>query len=202
MLNEFEMSDLGKLNYFGIKFVETEKGIVMHQSRYAKEMLKKAEMQNCKAANTPAEVGLRLEIDPEEEAVDASLYCSMVGSLRCLCKTRPDVSFSVGLVTCEATCQAIWLKSVMKGLKIDLTKKIQLCIDNKYAIDLAKHPASHGRSKHIETKFHYIREQVKDEKLELCYCRSEMQLANILTKALKFERFKSLRKLIGVAGTI
>jgi len=39
-------------------------------------------------------------------------------------------------------------------------------------IDLAKHLASHGRSKHIETKFHYIRDQVKNEKLEFCHCKA------------------------------
>ncbi|WVY91230.1 hypothetical protein V8G54_036744 [Vigna mungo] len=98
MLSKFEMSDLGKLNYFlGIEFAETEKGIVMHQSCYAKEMLKKVEMQKCNAANTPVELDLRLETDLEEEVVDATFYRSMVGSLRYSCNTRPDVSYSVGL---------------------------------------------------------------------------------------------------------
>lgn len=106
----------------------------------------------------------------------------------------------------EATCQAIWLKSVMEGLKIVLAGMVQLCIDNKSAIYLAiylvKHPASYGRSKHIETIFYYIRDQVKNERLELCHCKSKVQLDDILTKALKFERFKNLRKLIGVTSVI
>lgn len=86
----------------------------------------------------------------------------------------------------------------MKGLKIELTEKVRLFVDNKSAIDLAKHPASHGRSKHIETMFHYIREQVSSGKLEVEHCRSEDQLADVLTKALKGERFLLLRKQIGV----
>ncbi|KHN24340.1 Copia protein, partial [Glycine soja] len=62
---------------------------------------------------------------------------------------------------------------------------VKLLVDNKSAIDLAKHPASHGRSKHIETKFHFLREQVNNEKLKIEHCRTEVQLADILTKALK-----------------
>ncbi|KHN10476.1 Copia protein, partial [Glycine soja] len=62
---------------------------------------------------------------------------------------------------------------------------VKLLVDNKSAIDLAKHPNSHGRSKHIETKFHFLREQVSNEKLKIGHCRTEIQLADILTKALK-----------------
>ncbi|XP_052728353.1 secreted RxLR effector protein 161-like [Vigna angularis] len=62
------------------------------------------------------------------------------------------------IAACEATCQATWLGFLLEGLKIELTRRVRLLVDNKSAIDLAKHPASHGRSKHIETRFHYIRE--------------------------------------------
>ncbi|KHN30253.1 Copia protein, partial [Glycine soja] len=62
---------------------------------------------------------------------------------------------------------------------------VKLLVDNKSAINLAKHPTSHGRSKHIETKFHFLREQVSNEKLKNEHCKTEIQLANIFTKALK-----------------
>jgi len=55
----------------------------------------------------------------------------------------------------------------MEGLKVVLAGKIQLLVDNKSTIDLAKHLVSHGRNKHIETKFHYIRAQLNNEKLEI-----------------------------------
>ncbi|XP_017414540.1 uncharacterized mitochondrial protein AtMg00810-like [Vigna angularis] len=81
MLMEFEMSDFGRLNYFlGIEFTETECGIMMHQSRYVLNLLKKFfEMADCNAANTPTEVGLRLEKELEEEAVDPTTYRRMWG---------------------------------------------------------------------------------------------------------------------------
>jgi len=76
----------------------------------------------------------------------------------------------------------------MKGLKVELLQKIKLLVDNKSAIDLARYPASHGQSKHIETKCHFIREQVNKGCLNISHCRSKSQLVDILTKQLKFDR--------------
>jgi len=57
-----------------------------------------------------------------------------------------------------ATFQDLWLDSVMKELKCEIVKPLTLRIDNKYIISLAKNSISHGRSKHIETRFHFTRE--------------------------------------------
>jgi hypothetical protein len=97
-----------------------------------------------------------------------------------------------------AACQALWLDSVMKELKCEPSKPLVLRIDNKSAISLAKNPISHGRSKHIETKYHFIREQVSNGVIEVQYCPTELQLADGFTKALKLERFEFLRKQLGI----
>ena len=73
-------------------------------------------------------------------------------------------------------------------------------MDNKSIIDLVRHPSSHGRSKHIETKYYFIREQVSKGCLNIGHYRSKFQLAKILTKPLKFDRFSSLRNQIGVVS--
>jgi len=67
----------------------------------------------------------------------------------------------------EASCQAVWLGTLLKELKIELSHKAKLLVDNKSTIDLARHPTSHGRSKHIETHFHFLREQVCTGKLDI-----------------------------------
>jgi hypothetical protein len=97
-----------------------------------------------------------------------------------------------------AACQALWLDSVMKELKCETSKPLLLRIDNKSAISLAKNPISHGRSKHIETKYHFIREQVSNGVIEVQYCPTELQLADGFTKALKLERFEFLRRQLGI----
>jgi len=55
-----------------------------------------------------------------------------------------------------AACQAIWLDNVMKELNCEVEKPLKLKIDNRSAINLAENPIAHGRSKHIETRFHFI----------------------------------------------
>ncbi|XP_014524000.1 uncharacterized protein LOC106780253 [Vigna radiata var. radiata] len=100
MLKEFEMSDLGRLSYFlGIDFTKIDDGIVMHQSRYTLDMLNKFDILYCNSTNTPVEVSLKMEKDPEEEGVDPTEYWKMVGILRYLCNTRPDLSYSVCVIS-------------------------------------------------------------------------------------------------------
>jgi hypothetical protein len=58
-------------------------------------------------------------------------------------------------------------------LKLRENEKMELNVDTKSAIDLAKYPVSHGRRQHIEKKFHLLRDQVNKGKLEVKYCRTE-----------------------------
>ncbi|XP_045810869.1 secreted RxLR effector protein 161-like [Trifolium pratense] len=99
-----------------------------------------------------------------------------------------------------AACQAIWLNSVMKEIKCEPVKPLILRIDNKSSISLAKNPISHGRSKHIATRFHFIREQVANGMIEVQYCPTEVQLADGFTKAVKLDRFEFLRRSLGLVA--
>ena len=82
-------------------------------------------------------------------------------------------------------------------MKLSILQHVQLLVKlHGSAIDLARNPVSHDRSKHIETKF--LRDQVAKGKVKLVHCRTEVQLADIMTKALKADRFKELRRKIGV----
>ena len=73
---------------------------------------------------------------------------------------------------------------------------MKILIDNQSAINLAKHPVAHCRTKHIETRFYNLRDQVMKGKIDVEFCRSQDQVADVMTKALRTEKFKELREML------
>ena len=73
-------------------------------------------------------------------------------------------------------------------------------VNNVSVIKLAKHPITHGRSKYIDLRFHFLRDQINKEEIELVYCKSSDQITDILTKPLKFETFIKLKKKMGMTS--
>ncbi|RDY06329.1 putative mitochondrial protein, partial [Mucuna pruriens] len=100
MMNEFKISDLRLLSYFlGIEFELTKYGTVMHQSKYARDLLRRLNMQQSNPVGTPTKVRIFLEKETHEELIDPTHYKKIVGSLRYLCNPRPDLSFNVWLIS-------------------------------------------------------------------------------------------------------
>ncbi|GKV27388.1 hypothetical protein SLEP1_g36561 [Rubroshorea leprosula] len=290
MTQEFEMTDIGLMCYYlGIEVKQNEDGIFISQEAYAKKVLEKFEMANCKLVSTPIACGTRLSKYDESTKVDPSLYRSLVGNLRYLTCTRPDILYGVGLMsrymeaptstymkmakrvlryikgtvdygltysfstnfqlygysdndwggdvddrksttgflfflgdtaftwcskkqpiitlsTCEVefvsaaacVCHAIWLRKLLEMLRIPQDEATIIYIDNKSTIALGKNPMFHDRSKHIDTGYHFIRECIERKDVKLAYVKTNVQIADIFTKALKFEDFARLRAWIGV----
>ena len=73
-----------------------------------------------------------------------------------------------------------------------------LKIDNTSAIALVKNPVFHGRSKHIKSRYHYIRELVEAKEIVVEHVNGKEQRADILTKSLAKVKFNEMRKLLGV----
>ncbi|XP_021726639.1 uncharacterized protein LOC110693793 [Chenopodium quinoa] len=115
MSGEFEMSMMGELNYFlGLQIKQTEEGIMIHQQKYIKELIKKYKLDNAKTNNTLMGIATRLDEDLTRTCVDQSMYRGMIGSLLYLTASRPDISFSVGLC---ARFQANPKESHLKAVK-------------------------------------------------------------------------------------
>lgn len=110
----------------------------------------------------------------------------------------------VALSSCEAefiattvvSCQGIWLRKVLCQIIAENIESVALYIDNKSAIDLEKNPVFHGRSKHIDIRYHFIREYVDRGEPVLKHISGDRQRADTLTKPLAAVKFEQMRKLL------
>lgn len=110
------------------------------------------------------------------------------------------------LSTCEAEyvaaslCvrHAIWLRNLLGKLEQPQLGVTEIRVDNKSAIELSKNPVNHERSKHIDVRFHFIRDQVKEGSVELVHVASRDQVADIFTKPLPTVLLDNCKRLIGM----
>ena len=293
MKGTFQMSDLGLLHYYlGLEVAQTADGITVCQSAYAAKILDSAGMRGCNPCATPMEARLKLSKSSAAPAVDQTMYRSIVGSLRYLVNSRPDLAYSVGYISrfmekpttehlaavkrvlryvagtlnfgcqykrktgdlqlrafsdsdhagdvdtrksttgvffflgenlitwqsqkqkvvalssCEAeyiaattaVCQGVWLARLLAELRGEQTNTFQLMMDNQSAIMLSKNPVFHDRSKHIDVRYHYIRECVEEGRVQIESVVTQEQLADILTKPLGRDQFVQLRSRIGLVN--
>ena len=118
------------------------------------------------------------------------------------CSQKQEI---VALSSCEAEFmaatetakQAIWLQDLLGEITEGEATKAIIRIDNKSAIALTKNPVFHGRSKHIHSRFHFIRECVEDGLVTVEHVAGVRQKADILTKPLGRLKFKEMRDLVG-----
>lgn len=102
MSSEFDMSVLGLLSYY-----EVEQGrdyIELKQESYARKIIQKAGISECKPVKFPMEPKIQLHKDEKGQAVDPTNFKSMVGWLRYLVHTQPDISYVVGVVRGLPVC--------------------------------------------------------------------------------------------------
>lgn len=98
----------------------------------------------------------------------------------------------------EAVREAKWLNSLLASLKIKVINPIRLYEDNQGCISIANNPSCHKRSKHIDIKYHFTREQVDKNLIEVVYIPTGKQIADMLPKPLPAQRFCDLRDQINL----
>ncbi|KAL8098520.1 hypothetical protein AgCh_031337 [Apium graveolens] len=214
-------------------------GILISQTKYISNLLKKFDLMDCTSAKTPMTTTTKLELNATEKSMDISSYRGMVGSLLYLTASRPDIMFATCLCArflvdpreshliaikrifrylkgtpklgiwyprdsgfdltsysdadyaaeaeyiAAGSCfaQILWMKNQLLdyGLQVN---KIPIFCDNTSAIAITENPVQHSRTKHIDIKYHFIREHVMNGTVELHFVPSEIQLADIFTKPL------------------
>ena len=94
--------------------------------------------------------------------------------------------------------EAVWLRKLLSEIECPCKEATTIHVDNQSAIRLMKNPEFHKRTKHIDVRYHFVREKVQAGELNIEYRRTEEQKADIFTKALPRNRFCKLREDIGV----
>ncbi|KAM0040746.1 putative RNA-directed DNA polymerase [Helianthus debilis subsp. tardiflorus] len=118
----FKMKDLGRLSHFlGLELTYVGDSLLLHQTKYASDLLSKFKMAVCKRAATPMECNPKLYLEQGRELDDPTEYRKLVGSLIYLTLTRPDLSFSVGVLSrfmqCPRNPHMIAMKRVLRYIK-------------------------------------------------------------------------------------
>jgi len=293
MMQAFEMTDLGLMTYFlGIEIKQGENQVFICQRKYAKEILRKFQMDECKAVSTPMNQREKFIKEDGADKVDEGYYRSLIGCLMYLTTTRPDIIFAVSLLSRFMHCasevhlraakrilryvkgtldygvkfekctnfklcgfsdsdwagsyddmkstsgycfnlgsgvfswctkkqeivaqstveaefiaataavnQVLWLKKILYDLHFQQKNKIEVFVDNQAAIAIANNPVCHGKTKHFNIKLYFWREMQQNGEVNLVYCKSEDQLADMFTKPLPVSKFELLRKRIGVCSS-
>lgn len=92
----------------------------------------------------------------------------------------------------------IWLRSLLSTLGYGQVGPTEVLEDNQACIAMAKCPKNHGRVKHIDIKYHFIRDRIERNEIQINYCEGERMVADILTKPLPHPRFVQLRAQLGL----
>lgn len=139
-----------------------------------------------------------------EDRKSTSGYAFLLGGgvISWISKKQPVVSLSTTeaefIAAALCACQCVWLRRILEHLNHCQKGATVMFCDNVSTIKLSKNPVLHGRSKHIDVRFHFLRDLCNDGVIELNYCSTRDQLANIMTKPLKVEDFQHLRSALGM----
>ncbi|GJX20632.1 retrovirus-related pol polyprotein from transposon TNT 1-94 [Tanacetum coccineum] len=229
MSKRFKMSIIGQISFFlGLQISQSPRGILINQSKYALEMLKKYSFEKCDAVDILMVGQSKLDEDPNGTPVDPTRYQGMVRSLMYFTASRPDLVFAVCMCAryqakpTEKHLTAV--KRVFRYLKGTInigcqdsrkstsgsvqilgeklvswsSKKIPLYSDSQSAIAISGNTVQHSWTKHIAIRYHFIKEQVENEVFEHYFVKINYQVVDIFTKALARERIEFLIKRHGM----
>ena len=111
LFTHFQTKDLGKLKYFmGIEIAQSSSGLVISQRKYVLDILKETGMLDCKPVDPPMDPNVKLVPGQGKSLGDPGRYRRLVGKLNYLTITRPDISFSVSVISqfLQSPCDSHW----------------------------------------------------------------------------------------------
>ena len=138
----------------------------------------------------------------DRHSTTGNLFMMSGAAIDWISKKQPVVALSTTeaeYVALSATTQeAVWLSILLTDIKAPPKAPILIKEDNQGTIAVARNPVSHNRTKHIDVKFHYVREALEDGIIDLTYCPIEQMTADMLTKPLARQQFETFHLKMGL----
>jgi hypothetical protein len=138
----------------------------------------------------------------DRKSTSGFVFMLGTGAVSWSSKKQPVVTLSTTeaefIAAASCACQGVWLRRILGNIGLEQVTSTVIYCDNNSAIKLSKNPVLHGRSKHIDVRFHFLRDLTRDGVVELVYCNTQEQIADIMTKPLKLEAFLKLRDKLGM----
>ena len=98
----------------------------------------------------------------------------------------------------NASQEAVWLRALMHDLGYGKRYPTVIKDDNQSCIALTKNPVFTARTKHIDIKYHYVREKVENKEVKFEYCATTNMVADVLTKALPRDKHMRFVNALGI----
>nr|GEX18444.1 hypothetical protein [Tanacetum cinerariifolium] len=192
------MSMMGKISFFlRLQISRSPIGIFINQSKYALESLQKYSFKSCDLVDTPMVEKSKLDEDKKGKP----LICHIIVTYKLVIKRQKSAAISsteaeyIALSSCCA--KIIWMRSQLTDYGLGFNKIPMYC-DNKSAISLCCNNVQDSRSKHIDIRYHFIKEYVENGVIKLYFVNTEYQLADLFTKVLGRERIEFLINKLGM----
>eukprot|EP00253_Pinus_taeda_P023445 PITA_23445 len=205
--DRFLMTDMGPLHFFlGLEISQDATGIKISQAKYARDLLERFRMADCKPALTPFLSGVRLGWSIDRKSTSG--YSLSLGSGPIYWSSKKQAAIALSSTEAEyrgvvnITIQALWLQHFLTELGVQVRQPIVIWCDNQSTFKVCRDPVQRQRTKHIEIHMHYIRDLVHDRVIDLQFCPSAEQTADIFTKTFTEQKFRSLRDRLGVKDIV
>ncbi|GKA91567.1 ribonuclease H-like domain-containing protein [Tanacetum coccineum] len=226
--NDFDMTDLGVLNYFlGISTTLTPTFLFLSQKKYALQLLERAHMVNCNPSQTPVDTSpklvqqiclymhnprephfaalkriLRYVAHPHAGLLQVIMYFWVI----IFCRGQLNIStFSLAPVpkaeyrgVANVVAETAWLRNLLCELHSPLSTATLIYCDNVSAVYMPANPVQHQRTKHIEIDIHFVRDMVTAGQVRVLQVPSRYQYADIFTKGLPSALFEDFRSSLSV----
>ncbi|CAL2278979.1 unnamed protein product [Prunus armeniaca] len=142
----------------------------------------------------------------DRKSTSGYVFLFSSGAVSWSSKKQPIVTLSTTeaefITAASCACQVVWLRRIFEMLGEKQDRPTIVHCDSSSAIKLAKNPVMHERSKHIDIRFHFLRDLIKAGTVEMVHCNSQEQIADVMTKPLKLDAFVKLKALVSNRGSL